>query len=78
MINLKELVKKEKKRKGEVAKKVQGNCKVFVVLAVHQISPVSYMLAPTNVTSDDAHRRQFGMAVFHEPRMNPQVHGIPL
>ena len=28
--------------------------------------------------SDDAHRRQFGMAVFHEPRIDPQAHGIPL
>ena len=36
------------------------------------------VLAPTNVTSDDARRRQFEVAVFHEPRMNPQVHGIPL
>ena len=36
------------------------------------------LLAPTNVTSDDARRRQFGVAVFHEPRMNPQAHGIPL
>ena len=31
------------------------------------------LLAPTNVTSDDAHRRQFGVAVFHEPRINPQA-----
>ena len=28
--------------------------------------------------SDDARRRQFGMAVFHEPRIDPQAHGIPL
>ena len=28
--------------------------------------------------SDDARRRQFGTAVFHEPRIDPQVHGIPL
>src|SRR6185295_4255178 len=32
---------------------------------------------PTSL-SDDAHRRQFGMAVFHEPRIEPQAHGIPL
>ena len=36
------------------------------------------LLAPTNVISDDARRRQFGVAVFHEPRMNLQAHGIPL
>ena len=42
LINLKELVRKEKKRKGEVAKKVQGNCKVFVVLDVYQVFLVSY------------------------------------
>ena len=35
------------------------------------------LLAPTNVTSDDARRHQFGVAVFHEPRINPQAHGIP-
>ena len=29
-------------------------------------------------SSDDTHRRQFGVAVFHEPRINPQAHGIPL
>ena len=28
--------------------------------------------------SDDARRRQFGMAVFHELRIDPQAHGIPL
>ena len=28
--------------------------------------------------SDDARRRQFGTAVFHEPRIDPQAHGIPL
>ena len=27
--------------------------------------------------SDDA-RRRLGLAVFHEPRINPQAHGIPL
>ena len=27
---------------------------------------------------DDARRRQFGTAVFHEPRIDPQTHGIPL
>ena len=36
------------------------------------------LLAPTNVISDDARGRQFGVAVFHEPRINPQAHGIPL
>ena len=36
------------------------------------------MLAPTNVTSDDARRCQFGVAVFYEPRINPQAHGILL
>src|SRR6185369_3272612 len=36
------------------------------------------LLAPTNVTSDEARRRQFGVAVFHESRINPQAHGIPL
>ena len=29
-------------------------------------------------SSDDTHRRQFGVAVFHEPRINPQAHRIPL
>ena len=45
-----------------------------------QLGLVLYLLVlePTNVTSDDARRRQFGVAVFHEPRMNPQAHGIPL
>ena len=36
-----------------------------------QIACTSSLLAPTNVTSDDARRRQFGVAVFHEPRINP-------
>jgi hypothetical protein len=39
---------------------------------------ICWVLAPTNVTSDDACRRQFGVAVFHEPQINPQAHGIPL
>ena len=35
---------------------------------------------PTSLlgNSDDASRRQFGVAVLHEPRINPQAHGIPL
>ena len=33
-------------------------------------------LPPGN--SDDAHRCQLGWQVFHEPRINPQAHGIPL
>ena len=28
--------------------------------------------------SDDARRCQFGTAVFHEQRIDPQAHGIPL
>ena len=28
--------------------------------------------------SDDARRRQFGTTVFHEPRIDPQTHEIPL
>ena len=36
------------------------------------------LLAPTNITSYDARICQFGVAVFHEPRVNPQAHGIPL
>ena len=38
LVNLKELVEK----KGEVAEKVQRNCKVFVVLDVYQVFPVPY------------------------------------
>jgi len=41
LIDLKELVEKEKKR-GEVGEKVQRNCKVFVVLDVYQVFPVPY------------------------------------
>ena len=41
LINLKELAEKEKKS-GEVAKKVQRNCKVFVVLDVYQVFLVPY------------------------------------
>ena len=37
-----------------------------------------WLLAPTNVTSDDASIRQFGVAVFHEPRINRQAQAIPL
>ena len=44
---------------------------VLTILGMH-------LLEPTNVTSDDARRRQFGGAVFHEPRINPQAHGILL
>ena len=48
-------------------------------LTVHQLRKEKEgLLAPTNVTSDDARKRQFGVAVFHEPRMNSQAHGIPL
>ena len=40
LIKLKELA--EKKRKCEVAEKVQRNCKVFVVLDMYQVFPVPY------------------------------------
>ena len=36
-------------------------------LTVHQLRKEKEgLLAPTNVTSDDARRRQFGVAVFHD------------
>ena len=40
LIDLKELA--EKKKKGEVAEKVQKNCKVFVILDVYQVFSVPY------------------------------------
>ena len=40
------------------------------------------LLAPNNVTTGKAAMTpadaNFGVAVFHEPRINPQAHGIPL
>ena len=37
-----------------------------------------HLLASPPGNSDDARRRQLGCQVFHEPRINPQAHGIPL
>ena len=37
-----ERTRRKEKKKGEVAEKVQKNCKVFVVLDVYQVFPVPY------------------------------------
>ena len=52
----------------------------FPYTNIFVLSPYTswWMLVHTNVTSDDARRRQFGVTVFHEPRINPQAHRIPL
>ena len=44
-------------------------------LLYQEINP---LLVPTNVTSDDTRRCQFGVTVFHVPQINPQAHGILL
>ena len=65
------LVYGQKQINDNISSKFLANDKILESMAAQ------YWRLPTS-PSNDARRRQLGMAVFHEPRIDPQEHGIPL
>ena len=46
---------------------------IYLTLCLPRKRRQKCLLAPTNVTSDDTRKRQFGVVVFHGPRINPAL-----